>query len=395
MRSWRFLTVVWGSYTDQFLNFLIPSMLALGNLPKLREQFRIEWWIYTDEIGANKIRISPGFARLSEIARINFRLTEVSKYTSETQESRRQNKYDFCNSLYTDFLKDGVTSRAIMSWLQPDIIVSSNTFSSVSNSILNGYKVVWGAPGFRTNLADTIPLIQRSQDVNGSLTIDAADAIAFTLNNLSNWERRRNLDRYDQEHAIVNLYSIDKLFCFQFSYAGQPLAVDLSWLSGPELVDYYEGAGFEASSFFLKFTEDEQDILLNSAQALILSLEADSIFSNSSLSRPASALKPASRLKTAIFPFSHPGFVVNNYLMFRIWVYQGAAADGALKRDNSFTEDYQRMVAFRNVVQGYYYFLLKIPFVRVILRSYKRFTISLLRFALIKSLNEWRKSRIR
>ena len=250
MRSWRFLTVVWGSYTDRFLNFLIPSMLALGNLPKLREQFRLEWWIYTDEIGANKIRISPGFARLSEIARINFRLTEVSKYTSETQESRRQNKYDFCNSLYTDFLKDEVTSGAIMSWLQPDIIVSSNTFSSVSNSILNGYKVVWGAPGFRTNLADTIPLIQRSQDVNGSLTIDAADAVAFTLNNLSNWERRRNLDRYDQEHAIVNLYSIDKLFCFQFSYAGQPLAVDLSWLSGPELVDYYEGAGFEASSFF-------------------------------------------------------------------------------------------------------------------------------------------------
>lgn len=394
-RNYRFLTVAWGNYADQMCDFLIPSMLAPNNLPKLHEYFVIEWWIYTDEAGANKISTSPGFLSLSEIVRVIFRSTEVTNYINDKQESRRQNKYDFCNSLYTNCFKDGVISGVIISWLQPDVIVSHNTFSSVCNSILNGYKVVWAPPGFRTNLADMMPFIQHSQSTNGTLTVIAEDAVSFTLSKLSNWEKRRNIDRYDQDYAVVNLYSMNNSYCIQFSYPAQPLAIDLSCISRPELVDYYEGTSIESSSFFSNFSEDEQDILLNSAQALVLFLEHDNFFSKSSFSRAESSLKPASRLRTAFLPFSHKGFVVNNYLMFRIWVYRGAVTDGSFNTDSSFAKDYKKMLIFRNYVQFYFYFLsylLILPRTVVLCRSfYSRLVILLLRFAFIRYLNKLRK----
>ena len=135
--------------------------------------------------------------------------------------------------------------------------------------------------------------------------------------------------------------------------------------------------------------------MLNSAQALVLFLEHDNFFSRSCFSRAESSLRPASPLRTAFLPFSHKGLVVNNYLMFRIWVYRGTVTNGSFNTHNSFAKDYKKMLTFRNYVQFYFYFLSYLtilPRTVVLCRSiYSRLVMVLLRFAFIRYLNKLRK----
>jgi 2-polyprenyl-3-methyl-5-hydroxy-6-metoxy-1,4-benzoquinol methylase len=73
----KVLEPVWGyEFTQQFLNFSLPTLLAPGNLPALAETLPTEFIFLTGRRDEPMIRDSAGYRRLSEICPVSFRLID-------------------------------------------------------------------------------------------------------------------------------------------------------------------------------------------------------------------------------------------------------------------------------------------------------------------------------
>ena len=84
-------SIVWGErFVDKFLNYCLPSLLAVGNIPALAQEKMVVHSIVTTEADRDRMLAHPALARLREYAEVVFTCFPV-----EWLKAREQSGYNF------------------------------------------------------------------------------------------------------------------------------------------------------------------------------------------------------------------------------------------------------------------------------------------------------------
>ena len=73
MNGYNLTTIVWGeNFVDNFIDFIIPSLLTEGNIPYLNTKTKIFYQIFTNDESINKINNSKNFKELLKYCNVFF-----------------------------------------------------------------------------------------------------------------------------------------------------------------------------------------------------------------------------------------------------------------------------------------------------------------------------------
>ena len=66
MNGYNLTTAVWGEkFVDNYINFIIPSLLAEGNIPYLKKKTKVFYQIFTSKYFVSLIKNSESFKEAS------------------------------------------------------------------------------------------------------------------------------------------------------------------------------------------------------------------------------------------------------------------------------------------------------------------------------------------
>jgi hypothetical protein len=135
LRPFLFNVIVWGeNYTRQLLEFTIPSLLSLNNLPKLVKHRPCEFLFVTTYQDAELIKSSEIFRKLASytptlVIYQDFHSMSGSKYQLMTTGHRHVCMY-------------GQKRKAYGVFLMPEMLVADGSLLYMHQSVLNGFRAV-------------------------------------------------------------------------------------------------------------------------------------------------------------------------------------------------------------------------------------------------------------
>ncbi|MCB1085251.1 MAG: hypothetical protein KDK60_04035 [Chlamydiia bacterium] len=139
----HFINVVWGKkYVETFLRISLPTQLAEGNLPGLKERGDIHYYLFTTEEDKEVIQSSPLYELLRKHVTFHFKLIKLLK--------GRQH-HNLLTGFHIQAIKEADPLNAAMIFLSPDCIFSTGVFSKFVSLLEKGKRLVVGA-GIRITL---------------------------------------------------------------------------------------------------------------------------------------------------------------------------------------------------------------------------------------------------
>jgi hypothetical protein len=137
--------IVWGEeYIRNFLHYNVRSMLSEDNLPALAQQGKVVFSIVTDAAGEQRLRSDPLFAKLTEIADVEFTVVPDSLIEILRNGHLVKNFYvlygmlDHCSIYFAE----GAGSHLFM--IPVDCVVASGTLVNMANYRHQGYECCGG-----------------------------------------------------------------------------------------------------------------------------------------------------------------------------------------------------------------------------------------------------------
>jgi len=132
--NFRFVNVVWGdTYTDLFLNVVLPNQLSSGNLGIFRGREGAVYRIYTTSKDAENIKISPAFLKLSGI---------MSSEIALIDDVNIENKYSALIECHRRAIRAAGNDCAALVFLSPDVIYADGTFTNLTRLAAAGNRAV-------------------------------------------------------------------------------------------------------------------------------------------------------------------------------------------------------------------------------------------------------------
>ncbi len=169
-----FLTPVWGlSYTRLYIDTVIPSQLAEGNLPAFRGEPGNRYIIYTRPEDAELIRSSAVYEQINACVPVTF------EYITD--------KINVVHDMMTDCFRRGIkaaeqTGAAVL-FLTPDIVLSDGSFATLKRLSETGHDVVY-IPAIRTMKTAVAATLEQSFKHGVSIRIQPAQLMRVALDNL-------------------------------------------------------------------------------------------------------------------------------------------------------------------------------------------------------------------
>lgn len=125
MRPLLMAMTCYGSYIDTFFDYCLPSLMAPGNLPILRENRDVAMVIHTDNAGAQRFKASGIEAAIFCDVKLNI-----------------TDKYQMIGIHQHQDLATAKEHGADYHLLMPDFIYSENCFAGVLKAVENGHKAI-------------------------------------------------------------------------------------------------------------------------------------------------------------------------------------------------------------------------------------------------------------
>lgn len=206
----------WGeSYANKALNYLLPSMLAEGNLPALAQKYNIIVFIHCDTHLAAALKtakiseeikkyaalcVSPLPARIIKLYKAATNYPKILAF-HELSISNDMLKYFFLGACQSHALQIGLKRKAIISFLMPDIVLS-DAFFSCGAAHIEGKKLIL-ASSFRTDFFKAQPELNKFRCKKSSLvlTIPAGLLAKIQVKYLHEYDARRVISE-KTEHFI-------------------------------------------------------------------------------------------------------------------------------------------------------------------------------------------------
>jgi len=169
-----FLTPVWGlSYTKLYIDTVIPSQLADGNLPVFRGQPGNRYIIYTRREDAELIRSSAVFEQINACVPVTFEFIT--------------DKISVVHDMMTDCFRRGIKAAeqadAAVLFLTPDIVLSDGSFATLKRLSVAGHDVIY-IPAIRTMKTAVAARLEQSFKHGDTIRIRPAQLMQVALDNL-------------------------------------------------------------------------------------------------------------------------------------------------------------------------------------------------------------------
>lgn len=196
----------WGSsYADKAQNYLLPSLLAEGNIPYLQKKFEITVHIDCDHDTASAFRQLPVVKQLQTLSNVSIsalpapllsHLNASMSYPRIRPLNVLNNfnhvlKYTLFGVLQAKALRFAKCQNAYISFLIPDSILSSNFYLAVCNNLQNRKLAL--SSTFRTHFSLAKNQIDRFQRKDGCLSIAAKEMTGLQIKHLHPTDERRIL----------------------------------------------------------------------------------------------------------------------------------------------------------------------------------------------------------
>lgn len=238
-----FVTPVWGSYVDTFLDVCIPSLLAPGNLPSI--DVPAEFLIYTLAENKEKIEQHVNFKKLTNVMKTQILIIPGPIYSSfETITQCHQLAFD-----YADHLDAGIFI------IMPDFACSNNYCSVIQNLAKQGYRLI-SVPNFSVNLGPIKHELSHWMSNEGVLDINALELMQVAMRHLHQktlshmWEHNSEFLlpsvlfwRIANNGGLIGRYFYG---CFNYVYPTNKFSrlhatmdVDYIFHACPEIKDHY------------------------------------------------------------------------------------------------------------------------------------------------------------
>lgn len=188
----------WGqSYAENLVNYMLPSLLAAGNLPYASKHWPVQILIHTDRQTASFINASPVIDQIRkhagvEIATFSDRAFFFMEQAGQAQHVRPQHlKYDLyalCQVLALQFAQ---LANAHLSFFSADIVFADNTLGRAVDLLRDGRKAV-AINVFRSSLLSLQPVLERFRNPKtATLEVDPASAVRLQVEHIHTAALRR------------------------------------------------------------------------------------------------------------------------------------------------------------------------------------------------------------
>lgn len=138
-----FSTVLWGrEYARQFVDVLIPSLLAEGNLPYLAKTQQSVYQIVTTPTAKALITGAPSFQQLAKFCDIQFILVPDTLTDQITLEFTDPRRWHVSGALHHISVVHAQRARASLCLLPPDIVLSNGLFRLAHQQQKKGFKSI-------------------------------------------------------------------------------------------------------------------------------------------------------------------------------------------------------------------------------------------------------------
>jgi hypothetical protein len=165
--------VVWGErYTDFFLEFCLPSLLADGNFPAMRHRAGSFFIIHTSAADAPRIRASDAFAAVSALVDVDLRIVDISAMPPHEMLSR----------CHRDAISTADSLGRPIVFLSPDTVWSKNTFEAVDVALSSGKRVLF-MPNVRAVKEDSLELLGKLLR-QGRINVSSRELMSIALSHL-------------------------------------------------------------------------------------------------------------------------------------------------------------------------------------------------------------------
>ena len=191
-----FMTPVWGeAYTGLFLDVVIPSQLAPGNLPGLYDTERCRYLIFTTLQDANVITASPQYRALSNIIPVQVLLIdgEIKAPHNTMSECFRQGIA----------MADEANAASI--FLTPDLVFSDGSFRTLQRLVIQGRRVIY-ITGIRLIKQPAVSALRDKFLRGGVIAAEPNDLMDIALRNLHPLAYSSFWEEGEEDLIPANLY---------------------------------------------------------------------------------------------------------------------------------------------------------------------------------------------
>lgn len=177
-RRYVIALVVWGDdFLDSLEQFSLPSLLASGNLPYLREEGEVHLLLFTTDSGAARLEQMPCFQTVRNLITV-----DLVVFPSELAVFRDSStSYKLMSTMHLAGMKAAKANRAHFFFIAPDIVLANNFLQVVDQKMRGGAEVVF-VPGLMLQMetfhADQI---RRYPATNSVLSISPQDLLQLGL----------------------------------------------------------------------------------------------------------------------------------------------------------------------------------------------------------------------
>jgi len=200
-----FSAVVWGDeYIDNFMGYMMRSLLAPGNLPALNDA-NAHMSIITTPAGAERIKTKPSFAGLQRYAQVHF-FTFSEELTKPFHYSRpNYHFYRLYGALDHTSIHFARALGAAIFFIVVDGILSSNTLGTLRRYLDEGYDICANA-SIVSNRETLLPALDELYGDSEAISIPARELANLGLQHVHHYteqrlviEQNRSFDKYPRE----------------------------------------------------------------------------------------------------------------------------------------------------------------------------------------------------
>lgn len=212
MKSYSFCTVVWGEkFINIFLKFTLPSLLANHNMPRLCDDVKINYNIYTDKSSYNLLKNSYIFKILPNLCNIRFNTEFLEKVKNQNQ----SDIYKIANLCNSHSLKEAMSNSEYWFRLQPDTIHANGNLLTLHKLINKKFNIIFVPSSIR--VSDRIlEILKRKKEENNSLDINNKELVYQSMNFAVKKEEDQIFDNFQPRIFQPSVYwSLGKMGFFR------------------------------------------------------------------------------------------------------------------------------------------------------------------------------------
>ena len=179
--------VVWGdTYLDLLERYLLPSLMADGNLPAISKTVTVIWHIFTTKQDRLRLLQNPMFKRLQAVSQVRFEEIASDIVALATA----NNRYWLYGGLTQTSIRLAQRMRADIHFVNPDTVYSRDFFTALYRLADTEQSRCVLSNSFRTNRESVCPALEAHRAEDGRITLGAGELHSLGLQHMHQASRR-------------------------------------------------------------------------------------------------------------------------------------------------------------------------------------------------------------